>query len=293
MQATLEIDLLRTFQAVARLGQFRAAAEQVHRSPAAVSVQIQRLEAIVGARLLDRDNQSVSLTPTGQRVLSNADELLSRHDAMLGELHGRRQAGRIKFGVPDEYAAHVIRDILPRFATHWPEVVLELITAPSLSLCEKVARGRLHLALTVRPMAGPPAPEALAVTTPVWVAGRGAPGDAGLRSSGAIKPVRQQPLPLALHASGCCYRDAMMAALDQAELPWRVVLTSPSSLAVETCVEAGLAVSLIDRSRVTAHMDTRDDLPVIAPHEVLLSRASRAGEAVDLLEATIRRHFRL
>ncbi|MBU4612687.1 LysR family transcriptional regulator [Achromobacter sp. GG226] len=285
MSVTLEIDLLRTFQAVARLGQFRAAAEQIHRSPAAVSVQIQRLEAVVGGRLFERDNQSVSLTPTGERLISHADELLRRHDAMLGELQGRRQAGRIKFGVPDEYAQHLIRDILPRFAAHWPEVVLEVITAPSLTLRDKVARRHLHLALTVQPLGEQTAADALAVTTPVWVGARG-----GEETWGADRAV-PGALPLALHASGCCYRDAMLRALDQAGRPWRVVLTSPSSLAVEACVEAGLAVSLIDRSRVTAAMQVLEDLPTIPPHEAVLLHTPQAGPAVERLASMIRRHF--
>ncbi len=53
MRPILDIDLLRTFHAIARLGQFRAAAAFVNRSPAAVSVHIQRLEQVVGGRLLE------------------------------------------------------------------------------------------------------------------------------------------------------------------------------------------------------------------------------------------------
>ena len=48
MTAILDIDLLRTFHAVVRIGKFSAAAEQLHKSPAAVSVHIQRLEAVAG-----------------------------------------------------------------------------------------------------------------------------------------------------------------------------------------------------------------------------------------------------
>ncbi|WP_268605094.1 LysR family transcriptional regulator, partial [Escherichia coli] len=55
MRPTLDIDLLRTFHAIARLGQFRAAAAFVNRSPAAVSVHIRRLEQVAGGRLLERD----------------------------------------------------------------------------------------------------------------------------------------------------------------------------------------------------------------------------------------------
>ena len=56
MTAILDIDLLRTFHAVVRIGKFSAAAEQLHKSPAAVSVHIQRLEAVAGGR----DQQALS-----------------------------------------------------------------------------------------------------------------------------------------------------------------------------------------------------------------------------------------
>lgn len=134
MANTLDIDLLRTFHAVVRIGKFSALAEQLHKSPAAVSVHIQRLETVAGGRLLNRDNQSISLTALGRRLLNSTAELLRTHDQVLAELHGPDLAGRITLGVPDEYAAHVIRDILPMFSAAWPNVVLELRTGPSHAL---------------------------------------------------------------------------------------------------------------------------------------------------------------
>lgn len=283
MSATLDIELLRTFHAVARLGRFRAAAAHVHKSAAAVSVHIQRLEALVGARLLERDNQSVTLTPLGQRFLARTAELLDAHDRVLADLRGAPPAGRARLGIPDEYAEHVIRDILPAFAQAWPGVTLELATAPSLVLRDQVARRRLHLAVVAQPAAaGRRASRPLALTTPLWVAGA------------AAGPL-PAPVPLALHAADCPYRTAMIEALERAGQAWRTVLASPSSRAVEACVEAGLGISIVDRSRITARMRVLDDMPKVAPHEVVLLRDGSAGgqAAADVLEETLRQHFRL
>lgn len=283
MNLNLDIDLLRTFHAVARLGQFRAAAEHVHRSPAAVSVHIQRLETIAGGRLLERDNQSVSLTPLGRRLLAGTTTLLRAHDQVLSELHGKSLVGRIKFGVPDEYAAHVIRDILPVFTATWPNVVLEVTTGPSLVLRDQIARGRLHLALSVRPISRRADPQALATTTPVWVGAL------------SLDEPLSDPIPLALHAAHCPYAEAMTASLDQMGRAWRVVVSSPSSLVVETAVESGLGVSLVDRSRVSPAMRVLEGLPVIQGHEVMLLRSTRAqaDPAADQLEHAIRGSFRI
>lgn len=282
MNRVLDIDLLRTFQAVAQLGQFRAAAEHLHRSPAAISMHIQRLEAVAGGRLLERDNQSVALTALGRRLLSGAADLLGRHDRVLGELHGTHLAGHIKLGVPDEYAVHVIRDVLPLFAATWPNVMLDVTTAPSLTLREQVERGRLHLAVVVQPAVQGASSQALATTTPVWVCSD--------RLAGALP----DPVPLALHATHCPYRQAMTDALDQAGVAWRIVLSSPSSQAVEACVEAGLGVSLIDRSRITSGMRVLEELPPVAAHQMLVLRAASAQEdpAAKLLESIMRKYIR-
>jgi len=284
MTAILDIDLLRTFHAVVRIGKFSAAAEQLHKSPAAVSVHIQRLEAVAGGRLLHRDNQSISLTVLGKRLLVSTAELLRTHDQALADLHGTDLAGRITLGVPDEYATHVIRDILPTFAAAWPNVVLELKTGPSYALREWVQRGKLQAAVVaqIKGESGSDT-QLLMSTTPVWV------GPAN--STVALN----DPLPLAVHAPQCPYREAMTESLKATGRRSRIVLESPSNQAVKACVEAGLAVSLIDRGKVTERMQILDGLPTIPDHDIVFMRsaASRGDEAVDVLARAMQQSFRL
>ncbi|WP_421684518.1 LysR family transcriptional regulator [Stutzerimonas urumqiensis] len=286
MGRVLDIDLLRTFHAIARSGRFKTAAERLHKSPAAISAHIQRLESVAGGRLLHRDNQSVALTPLGRRLLATTAELLSAHDRVLADLHGPRLAGRVALGVPDEYAAHVIGDILPIFAQDRPNVVLEVTTAPSLSLREQVRRGKLQAAVLAQPQGErEEGVQLLVPTAPVWVAA----------ASGAPESGWLDPLPLAVYAAECPYRQAMFDALRRSGRRWRLVLESPSGQAVKACVEGGLAISMLDRARVTARMQILDDLPVIPEHEVVFMRsaASAGDEVVDLLADCVRQHFRL
>ncbi|MHB0774846.1 LysR family transcriptional regulator [Halomonas sp. WWR20] len=284
MTAILDIDLLRTFHAVVRMGKFSAAAEQLHKSPAAVSVHIQRLEAVAGGRLLNRDNQSVSLTVLGKRLLVSTAELLRTHDQALADLHGTDLAGCITLGVSDEYATHVIRDILPMFTAAWPNVVLELKTGPSYALREWLQRGKLQTAVVAQPKGdvGPDA-QVLMSTTPVWVG----------PTSTAV--ALDDPLPLAVHAVQCPYREAMTESLKASGRNSRIVLESHSSQAVKACVEAGLAVSLIDRAKVTERMQILQGMPVIPDHDIVFVRsaASRGDEVVGLLTRAIQQSFRL
>ncbi|RAU47453.1 MULTISPECIES: LysR family transcriptional regulator [unclassified Pseudomonas] len=284
MTAILDIDLLRTFHAVVRIGKFSAAAEHLHKSAAAVSVHIQRLEAVAGGRLLNRDNQSVSLTVLGKRLLLSTTELLRTHDQAVAELHGTRLAGRITLGVPDEYAAHVIRDILPAFNAAWPNVVLELQTGPSSALRDRVRRGKLQAAVVAQPKATLEADSVhLTSTTPVWVG----------PTHSALTLI--DPLPLAVHAVDCPYREAMTDALKMSGRSSRIVLESHSNQAVKACVEAGLAISLIDRAKVTSHMQILEGLPPIPDYDIVFVRhpGCREDEAVGLLSRAMQQSFRL
>lgn len=283
MSTILDIEILRTFHAVARLGRFRLAAEFVNKSPAAVSIHIQRLEAIVGGRLLERDNQTVTLTALGKRLLASTSDVLAAHDRVVDEIHGKTLAGRVVLGIPDEYAAHVIRDILPGFSAQWPNLILEMRTAPSLKLREQIARGKLDLALVVQPAHDSRPADFLTMTTPVWVAGPSFVHD------------ESAPLPLALYGEPCPYRMAMMGVLESTGRKWRVILDSASTQAIRACVEAGLAVTLVDRARVGAGMRVLESLPRVADHEVVLMRGARgkASEATEVLATALRQQFRL
>lgn len=284
MSAILDIDLLRTFHAVVRIGKFSAAAEHLHKSPAAVSVHIQRLEGVAGGRLLNRDNQSISLTELGRRLLISTAALLRTHDQALADLHGADLAGRITLGVPDEYVTHVIREILPTFTSAWPNVVLELKTGTSPVLREWVLRGKLQAAVVTQ-LKGDIGPDSqvLMSTTPVWVG--------PMSTTVAL----DDPLPLAVHTVQCCYREAMTESLKVSGRRSRIVLESHSSQAIKACVEAGLAVSLIDRGKVTKRMQILEGMPVIPDYDIVLVRsaASRGDEAVELLARAMQSSFRL
>lgn len=286
MPVVLDIELLRSFHAVARLKQFRAAAVQLHKSPAAISVHIQRLETIAGARLLERDNQGVALTAVGSRLLASSTELLAAHDRALAELQGTTAAGRVRFGVPDEYVVHVISDILPMFNAAWPNVVMEVTTAPSDELREQVAKGKLHMAVIAQTLGLRGDHQGvLQQTTPVWVCGS------------RLRLAEGEALPLALYASPCPYRDAMTHALDTAGIAWRVMLDTPSGAAVEASVEAGIGISAVDPWRLTPKMKIMDHLPALPAHDIVMiqnhSAADIAPHAMALLKQALQQRFRL
>ena len=73
----LDLDVLRTFVAIAETGSFTTAANAVFRTPSAVSMQIKKLEDILGRSVFSRDARSVTLTTDGEMLLGYARRLLA------------------------------------------------------------------------------------------------------------------------------------------------------------------------------------------------------------------------
>ena len=135
MNKQLNIDLLRTFHAVARFRRFNEAANHVHRSASTVTTQIHKLEQLVGQRLVSRNNQGVELTMYGKKLLSETTDFLKSHDRLLASLTPQRMQGKIRLGLPDSYAPAFMRDFLPLLIADNPLLELPFDDAQSQSCC--------------------------------------------------------------------------------------------------------------------------------------------------------------
>jgi molybdenum-dependent DNA-binding transcriptional regulator ModE len=81
---TLDVDLLRSFVSIAECGSFSGAAERIGRTQSTVSLQVQRLESLVGQRLFSRGRgESPLMTAQGLELLDRARDFLSLHDSII------------------------------------------------------------------------------------------------------------------------------------------------------------------------------------------------------------------
>ena len=102
MQRDLEIDLLRSFVAVAAYKNFTKAAQSVGRTQSAVSHQIKRLEETVGKRLFERSRSAVTITLTGEALLVYANRILAANNAALSHIQRPTAEGLVRIGSPDD-----------------------------------------------------------------------------------------------------------------------------------------------------------------------------------------------
>ncbi|MFN3357427.1 MAG: LysR family transcriptional regulator [Pseudomonas sp.] len=237
MTKQLNIDLLRTFHAVARFGRFNEAADHVHRSASAVTTQIQKLEKQIGQRLFSRNNQGVELTLYGKKLLGETTEFLKSHDRLLISLMPQRMQGKIRLGIPDTYAPAFIQACVPQLIADNPLLELEVEARTSGELLNMFMANQLDLTITVsaQPLAQG---ERLGPVQPLWVAAE------------HFSHTPNTALPITVPVTGCPYRAAALQMLKDHGIYHRVLLESPNSSAVEACIRSGVAVGLIEESRM-------------------------------------------
>jgi DNA-binding transcriptional LysR family regulator len=233
--ACLDSDLLRTFVAVTKAGSVTDGAAQIHRSQSATSLQIKRLETILGRAVFERHGRGVVLTEAGRHLLPIAQDVTTQLDRALRDLSQHTVQGTLKLGIPDDHGSKKLAQIIASFAAAHPLVELEVTCALSTQFPDALSKGGLDMAVYEVEHPGPP--EQLLFEDPTcWVA------------ADHVDFSVANPLPVALFDHACWWRDAAIANLQKRNKPYRVVYSSQSVAGVVAAVTAGVAVGLIGRS---------------------------------------------
>jgi len=143
----LQIDYLRTFIALAETKGFTKAGMQVNRSQTAVSMQIKRLESEVGKKLFDRIGKTVKLTAEGNILINHAMRIVKEHDDAVRALSKPNLEGFIRFGSPEHYTVGVLPKLLARFASSYPDVLVEMRCENSDKIKEAIDKGELDIGI--------------------------------------------------------------------------------------------------------------------------------------------------
>ena len=259
----LDLDTLRTLVVANDLGGYGQAATRLGRTPSAISLQMKKLQASVGATIFRKSGRGVALTEAGEIVLRYARRMLALNDEVLDTVRGASLAGRIRIGVSQDFAETVLPRALSQFTKLYPLVQLEVRIEGNAALVESVSKGEIDLVLVVghaqRPSAIP-----LGTIDLVWIAGRD------------FAP-RDEPLPLVVLGPQCVFRKEAIESLDAAGHPWRIAAVSPSLAGLWALGMAGLGVTVrsalgVPRSLVSHK--TLFDLPRLGAFPVTLHAAA-------------------
>ena len=273
----MEFELLPSFVAVAECGGFHRAAEQLNLTQSTVSQQIKRLELETKRSLFRRTTRSVVLTDDGEMLLGDARRLLQLEEAARQRLAAPRLSGTVRLGVVEEVAGGSLPSALGRFASLHPGVKLEVQIAVSAELLEELDAGRLDVVFAKRPL-GTSKGRLVWREPLVWAA------------ADTFDLIPGAALPLALYRERSVSREAALAALQDSELTWEIVYTSPSLTGVRAAALAGLAITPLPASAVVAGLrilDAEEGLPRLPDLEFAIYEKARSDNAAAALAAAL------
>lgn len=282
-------DHLLTFIRVARLGNLSTAAGELNLTQPAVSNQIKLLTQAIGEPLLIRHRYGVRLTPAGEGLLPYAvaaSRALEGAWQYASDLHGLN-LGTLSIAASSTIAATILPGVLATYHARFPNVVLHVQQGNTQDVMNLLLGQKCELALIEGPVSGLPIDLKQQVFRRDTLRLVVAPGHP-VAARTSLSPDDLTDLGVVWREPGSGTREVAKAALDQANIQVREVLTLTGTEAVKEAVMTGLGVSFLSELSVRRDVDAgrlvcpalslpglERDLSIVSADEELLSRAVR------------------
>jgi DNA-binding transcriptional LysR family regulator len=279
----LELDVLRTFVAIAETGSFSLAANLVFRTPSAVSMQIKKLEDILGRAVFIRDARAVRLTPDGEMLLGYARRMLAINREAVSKFIVPDITGVVRLGSPDDFGERVLPHVLKRFARTHPSIAVDVVIDQSSHLRRRMHDRALDITLLTNALNSDAEGAEVLLTEPiVWVGAKG--GSAHMR----------EPLPVSLWEEGCTWRAGALDALGREGRNFRVAYMSAHTAGQRSAILADLAVAPLPKSFLGDEMvelGEKDGMPAIGNYSLAMLVTKEASAPVCAVADHIRAAF--
>lgn len=268
MLKNLPIEMLRSFVAIAENGSMSRAAKDVYLTQSALSLQMKRLSELAETPLFDRHFRGVLLTPGGNILLNYARAILDLNDRAISSLKGEAQTEPVRIGIIQDFADGILPNVLIRFSQANPNTQLQIRVGNSTELRALQAEGLLDVAICLADLDDP----AILVKSPLLWLGLPTP------FSG--------PIPLVLMEKPCRFRDAALAALEEAGVAYRIVMETPNLNVLCSAVNAAIGVTCRSPVFLSERLPVLHSLNLPLPDIAVAaySAPSRSGQMRQLLQ---------
>ncbi len=245
----MELTALRQFVVIAESGHITRAAQRLGVSQPALSAMLKKLEAEVGAPLLDRTGRGVLLTAAGRVFLEHAQASVRRADeavTSVRELIGL-ESGSIRIGGGATAVAHLLPSVVSAVRRAHPALRFYVREAGSRAVADAVLSGELDLGIVTTPITGPGSDDLMAVAAIQDELMLVVPSDHELadQSSYTWSSICEDPLVLFEH--GSAVRNIIDHASRDSGVSLNVVMEVRSTETIERMVEAGIGPGFISR----------------------------------------------
>lgn len=251
---------LEYFVAVAELRHFGNAAKKLHVSQPTLSMQLKKLENVLGAPLFERSSKEVRITEFGERALGHAKEILNHRKIIseLGKLAANPFAGNLHIGVFPTLAPYFLPPLVPILKKSIPELTLYFHEEKTASLIEKLLEGKIDAAFMALPINNPRLEShllfeeefLLAVSTEHPFARRKTVSSAKLKDENLL-----------LLEDGHCFREQALEVCDLAQAQPNTNFSATSIETLLSMVAAGSGITLVPRMAAQGREDSISFIP--------------------------------
>ncbi|MGV2103636.1 LysR substrate-binding domain-containing protein [Rhizobium sp. 21-4511-3d] len=243
----LTLKQLRYFEALARHGRFRHAADACAISQPALSMQIKELEEELGNELFERSAREVKLTAFGQMFASRAHDILRAVDE-LGDLARASRdpfLARLRIGVIPTVAPYLLPAIINDLNATFDGIQIEVRETQTAKLVQELSRGDLDLAIVALPVSEPSLTELKLFDEEFVLVRR-------LEDEGRPVPDRDmlREMRLLLLEEGHCFRDQALSFCRIGSARPREIMEGSSLSTLVQMVSAGIGITLIPEMAV-------------------------------------------
>jgi DNA-binding transcriptional LysR family regulator len=221
--------LLRAFLLVADMGTVSGAAAALNRTQAAVSMQIRKLEGLVGRDLFVRTSRGLNLTTEGMTLIPYARDMLALNDQFAERLGGRQPIGRVRLGVVEDFAATRLVEILAAFRSQNPAIHIDIIVEANRRLAAMIENDKLDVAVC---------DTTCLRRKPVYVWNESLHWV--VRADMRLRP--GQTLPIVMFEDTCPWKERCVGVLSDREIRWSIVCEASTLVAMATAVRVGVGV---------------------------------------------------
>lgn len=150
----MDIKSLKYFVEIANQQSMTKATRKLHVSQPALSKQMQELERVLGQKLFNRSNHSITLTPEGDLLYKRALDIISLFDKTKKEFKSMKEfkGGDLHLGCAESYGISIISEIFKSFKSKYENARFNLYSGNFNTVTHQLNSGQLDFAITVQNM---------------------------------------------------------------------------------------------------------------------------------------------
>jgi len=282
----LTLRQIRVFEAVARYLNYTRAAEELHLTQPAVSMQVKQLEESLGIALFEQLGKRIHLTEAGTEVLAYARSISQQLDELEGVLNRIKglSGGRLRISVATT-ANYFIPTLLGSFSRRYPDVTVSLDITNRETLLQSLAENTTDLVIMGQPPAEADVEAEAFMDNPLVVV---APPDHPLAGKKKIPLQRLQEETFLVRESGSGTRIAMERFFNERGMKLKTGMEVGSNEAIKQSVQAGLGLGLLSRATLDQELELKrlvvldiQDFPIMRHWYVVHRRGKRLSAAAE------------